>query len=121
MPRIRLVFRRAGGRNRDGGLGEFGAAEPPELIFEVRRASDAEARLLAMEQAEAIREMIAWMARRRSAWKRGREGQTTSHALGSVAGSLSRGNILRALPSKMSARSSSLRKSMASMTGLRSS
>jgi hypothetical protein len=45
----------------------FGTAKPPEMIFEVRRASDAEARLLAMEQAEAIREVIAWMARRRSA------------------------------------------------------
>lgn len=53
-------------RNQDGGPGEFGVADPPELIFEVRRASDAEARLLAMEQAEAIREVIAWMARRRS-------------------------------------------------------
>jgi hypothetical protein len=58
---------RADRRDQDGSRGEFGAADPPELIFEVRRASDAEARLLAMEQAEAIREVIAWMARRRSA------------------------------------------------------
>jgi hypothetical protein len=55
----------------DGGRSKFGAADPPELIFEVRRASDAEARLLAMEQAEAIREVIAWMARRRSGTGRG--------------------------------------------------
>jgi hypothetical protein len=44
----------------------FGPGGQPELIFEVKHASDAEARLLAMEQAEAIREVIAWMARRRS-------------------------------------------------------
>ena len=44
----------------------FEAAEPPELIFEVTRASDAEAPLLAMEQAEAIREVIIWIARKQS-------------------------------------------------------
>lgn len=53
-------------RDQDSSSREFGAADPPKLIFEVRHASDAEARLLAMEQAEAIREVIAWMARRRS-------------------------------------------------------
>jgi hypothetical protein len=52
----------ADGRDQADSPGAFGAAAPPELIFEVRRASDAEARLLAMEQAEAIREVIEWMA-----------------------------------------------------------
>jgi hypothetical protein len=64
--RKRGLMTTADRRDQADSPGAFGAAEPPELIFEVRYASDAEARLLAMEQAEAIREVIEWMARRRS-------------------------------------------------------
>lgn len=53
-------------RGHAGRRDQFAAGDPPELVFEVRYASDAEARLLAVEQAEAIREVIAWTARRRS-------------------------------------------------------
>jgi hypothetical protein len=44
---------------------EAGLARP-EMVFEIRRADGAEGRRLADEQARAIREVIRWIARRRS-------------------------------------------------------
>jgi len=51
-------------KKADGGA--YTAAEPPELIFEVLTAEGAEGQRLAAEQARAIREVIEWLARRRS-------------------------------------------------------
>ena len=44
----------------------FAQGEPPELVFEVIIVRGAEGRRLAAEQARAIREVIEWLARRRS-------------------------------------------------------
>jgi hypothetical protein len=53
-------------RRQAGSQGAFVAGEPPEMIFEVVTAEDAEGERLAAEQARAIREVIEWLARRRS-------------------------------------------------------
>jgi len=44
----------------------FAQAETPGLVFEVIIVRGAEGRRLAAEQARAIREVIEWLARRRS-------------------------------------------------------
>jgi len=41
-------------------------ADPPEMIFEIRRADGVEGQQLAKEQAAAIREVIRWLARSQS-------------------------------------------------------
>jgi hypothetical protein len=53
-------------RRQAGGQGVFTAGEPPEMIFEVITAEGAEGERLAAEQARAIREVMEWLARRRS-------------------------------------------------------
>ena len=45
---------------------EPGSAEMPELLFEVRRTDGLVGRQLAREQAMVIREVLGWIARRRS-------------------------------------------------------
>ena len=46
--------------------GAFTSSDPPEMVFEVVTAEGAEGERLAAEQARAIREVMEWLARRRS-------------------------------------------------------
>ena len=41
-------------------------ADEPELVIEIRRAGGIDERRLQTEQAQVIREVLAWLARRRS-------------------------------------------------------
>jgi hypothetical protein len=51
---------------RESRRGKQEPADPPEMIFEIRRADGSEGQQLAKEQAAAIREVIRWLARRQS-------------------------------------------------------
>jgi hypothetical protein len=55
-----------GDRDRGSRRAQFAEQEPPEMVFEIRRAEGTEGQALAREQAAAIREVLAWIARRRS-------------------------------------------------------
>jgi hypothetical protein len=59
-------------RRHAGSQVAFTAWEPPEMIFEVVTAEGAEGERLAAEQARAMREVMEWLARRRSSTGQGR-------------------------------------------------
>lgn len=51
---------------RCGGGGRFTGHGPPEMVFEVRIAEGTEAAELRLEQARVLREVVEWIAQRRS-------------------------------------------------------
>jgi hypothetical protein len=53
-------------KRRDPVTGLLVPADPPEVHFEVRLAAGADGRRLAREQARVIKEVVEWLARRRS-------------------------------------------------------
>lgn len=55
-----------GDRRRGSQPRQFADEKPPEMSFEIRRAEGADGEALAREQVAAIREVLAWIARRRS-------------------------------------------------------
>lgn len=48
--------------HRDTGSRAFAADEPPEMAFEIRLVTGAEAQRLRLAQAEVLREVIEWVA-----------------------------------------------------------
>jgi hypothetical protein len=46
----------------DTGSRAFAADEPPEMVFEIRLVTGAEAQRLRLAQAEVLREVIEWVA-----------------------------------------------------------
>lgn len=48
------------------GDGYFAPDDPPEMVFDIRIADGAEAKRLRLEQPRVLREVIEWVAQRRS-------------------------------------------------------